>query len=364
LFASKYRYVTFDSPTQRDRALEDPELFLDELGKHVILEEVQYVPSIFSSIKMRVDEAREARGQYILTGSQQFGLMKNLTETLAGRIGLLALLPFSSLEEMEAAGRRRSGEVQFLRCTQRGSFPELIAHPKRDAVAWYESYLNTYLERDVRGLHNVGHLRDFRRFLVVLASRCSQIFNMSRCANDIGVSVPTISQWLSILEASWIIFFLPPYYRNFGKRVTKSPKVYFWDTGLVTHLMGTDTNTQVFHGPMSGALFENYVVSETAKQYRHRGRAPRIYFWRANSGLEVDLLIEEGGMLYPVECKLHKTIRPVMAESLERFMDAVPREARGLGRMVSLTSHPCRLTRQVRSLNVLDYLSHLESPRA
>lgn len=357
LFGARYRYISFDSSAVRERALQDPELFLDDAGERVILDEIQYVPSILSSLKIRIDRRREVPGRYLLTGSQQFELMKGLTETLAGRVGLLTLLPFASLEAVEATGRKHSAQHHFLQWALRGGFPELIAHPRAAARAWYDSYINTYLERDVRGLYGVGHLREFRRFLALLASSCGQLFNMSHYANAIGVSVPTIRQWASILESSWIVLFLEPYYRNFGKRLVKSPKVYFWDGGLVSYLIGLETPSHILQGPFAGALFENYVIAETAKQFRHRGRRPRIYFWRTNAGAEVDLLIERAGRLHPVECKLNKTIRSAMADGLRQFLALAPAPQAAPGTLVSLTEESGHLDRRIRSLNVLDYLA-------
>lgn len=358
LFGSTYRYISFDSLAVRERALEDPELFLDEAGDQVILDEIQYVPSLLSALKIRVDRRRQAMGRYILTGSQQFALMKGLTETLAGRIGLLTLLPFSGREELEAKGQTAVAEKLFALYALRGGFPEMVARRGLDPGAWFDSYINTYLERDVRGLHQVGHLREFRRFLELLASRVGQVFNMSDFSREIGVSVPTIRQWTSILEASWIITLLPPYYRNFGKRISKSPKLYFLDTALAAHLVGITTQPLLFRGPMAGALFENYVISEILKQFLHRGRRPRLYYWRTSGGLEVDLLIEEKGELFPVECKLSKTIRRNMAKPLEQFL-SLSHSSKGSAALVSLQGESFPLTRKVSAYNLLDYLSKL-----
>ncbi|MBI1883584.1 MAG: ATP-binding protein [Chlamydiae bacterium] len=360
LLGAQYKYVSFDSPSQRERAQGDPELLLDELGERVIFDEIQYVPSLLSYLKIRVDQRRDIPGQYVITGSQQFSLMKGLTETLAGRIGLLCQLPFASLEELEAKKIKKSSKDLFVQYSLRGSYPELVAHPKKDVGAWYESYVNTYLERDVQGIYQIGHLRDFRRFLILLASRCGQIFNMSSFANDVGVSVPTIQQWASILEASWIIYFLQPYHENFGKRIVKSPKLYFLDTALAAQLVGIDNAKFLMQGPMAGALFENYIVSETLKCYRNRGKIPRLYYWRTSIGLEVDLLMEEGGRVYPVECKLAKTVRSSMAETLEKFVSSLPQERVGKGRVVCLCEESISFSHNVSFMNGLDYFKNLE----
>lgn len=361
LFTPQFKYVSFDHTTVREQAIADPELFLDELGKRVIFDEIQYVPTLLSHLKLRVDRNRDQRGQYLLTGSQQFQLMKNLSETLAGRIGLLNLLPLSTTEQLAAGGSKPhlpDATAQFVRQSLRGSFPELIAHPRLDPTTWYENYIQTYLEKDVRGLHNIGNLRDFRRFMALAASRTAQLFNMSLFARDVGVSVPTIRTWTSVLESSFIVYLLPPYHHHFGKRITKSPKLYFLDIGLASHLVGLKTREHLLQSPMAGALFETYLLQETVKHFMNLGRFPRLYYWRSASGLEIDLLIEANGVLYPAEGKLTKTVRRAMAFPLEEFIAISARKSSlGTAQLVSLTPGTFSLTRQVQAINLLDYLA-------
>ena len=244
-----YQYVTFDDYRMINLFQQDPFRFLDLYPKHTIFDEVQKVPELFNYIKMAVDNNRMEKGQYILIGSSQFTLMKNISESLAGRIGLLSLLPFQC-SEMPVALRLQS---IFL-----GGYPELVQREFAYSNAWYDAYIETYIHKDVAQLGHVGDLRDFRRLLNLLAANTSQILNMSRFANDLGVDVKTIKRWVSILEASYIIFLLPPFYENFGKRIIKSPKVYFYDTGMVSFLTGIETLKMYEQGPMAGAIFENY----------------------------------------------------------------------------------------------------------
>ncbi len=257
IFGRTHKIISFDDPLLRERSLTDPHLFLENLPDRVVFDEIQYAPQILSYLKINIDRRRQERGIYILTGSQQFSLMKGLTETLAGRVGVLTLLPFN-YQEIQTV--QRKSEPLFINACLRGSFPEIVAHPKIDASAWYSSYLTTYLERDIRSIYNIGSLREFQRFMQLLASRCSQILNLSNLANDLGVAVNTVKNWISVLEASQIIYLLSPYYQNMGKRISRNPKVYFLDCGLVCYLTGIATKGHLLNGPMAGALFENYCI--------------------------------------------------------------------------------------------------------
>ena len=230
IFGGTYTIISFDDPITRERAISDPRLFIDGLREKIIFDEIQYVPQLLSYIKILIDHNCSKRGRFIITGSQQFHLIKNLGDTLAGRIALLNLLPFSIEEKRQIPFLRNKlldTQANFIHSSLRGSFPEIALHPEMESDAWYGSYIQTYLERDLRTIYNIGSLREFQQFLHLLATRCSQILNLSSFANDLGISVNTIKKWLSILEASHIIYILPPYYRNLGKRITKSPKIYF-----------------------------------------------------------------------------------------------------------------------------------------
>jgi len=316
-----YNYITLDDPLAREQALTDPQFFLESIGAHTIIDEIQYAPGILSYIKMNIDKSRDRKGMYVFTGSQQFNLIKNLGDSLAGRIGLLDLLPFSVAEIKKGLNLKTTLDY-FVHAALTGSYPELVVDKTIDIHAWYGSYIQTYLERDIRSIHNVGNLRDFQRFMRLLAGRCSQILNMSDIAKDLGVSVPTIKNWLSILEASRIVYLLPPYYNNLGKRITKSPKIYFTDIGVVCYLTGIRDRSHLLEGPMAGPLFENFCIQELLKIFFNLGRRPGLYYLRTSNNLEVDLLIEaEAQALIPVEVKLSKTPSPGMGANIARFRE-------------------------------------------
>lgn len=358
-----YNYISFDDPIQRENAVKDPNLFLDSAGDKVILDEIQYVPELLSYLKIRIDNARDLKGRYVLTGSQQFTMIKNLSDSLAGRIGLLDLHPFCMEEKRKIPflkGKLTDTLECFIHSCLSGSFPDPCIDENIKPSFWYGTYLQTYLERDVRTLYNIGSLRDFQRFMQVLAGRTSQMLNLSYFANEIGVSVGTVKNWLSVLEASRVIYLLPPYYNNFGKRVTKSPKIYFLDCGLVCFLTGISDREHIMKGPLSGALFESFCVQETIKAYSNLGKRPRIYYLRTNNNLEVDLLIEERYMtLFPIEIKLTKTPHSAMASGIQRFMDLFPKLDIHKGRLLTLSEDNMAVTRNVSVEKFDDYISWL-----
>lgn len=353
-----YRYITLDDPFQRELIISDPQLFLDNLGEKIIIDEIQYAPQILSYIKMRIDSRRKEKGLFVFTGSQQFNLIKNLNETLAGRIATLELLPFSYSEILripKGSRKKNTGLSLFINAALRGTYPELQTDVKVDGYSWYASYIQTYLERDVRTLYNIGDLRDFQRCLSLLASQVGQQLNMSSFARDLGVSVPTIKSWLSILEASRVIYLLPPYYKNSGKRITKAPKIYFIDTGLACHLTGLRDETHLMQGPMAGHLFENYCLMEVLKVFTSHGKPAPLYYLRTNNQLEVDLLIETD-KLTPVEFKLAKTPSSSMASGITRLRETFARLNPAPGFVVSLTEETNPLNRKDVNMPLLDFL--------
>ena len=353
------RYVTLDDPVLRQRVHDDPELFLGEDGQPMIIDEIQYAPDLLHYIKMRIDRNREKKGRFILTGSQQFVLMKNLGESLAGRIGLLELLPFG-IGELMKPGDRRSALTLFIQACLRGLYPELAVDTTIDVVRWHASYMQIYLERDIRGLYDIGNLREFERFLRLLAVRCAQELNLSSLATDVGVSVNTLKKWVSILEACRIIFLLPPYYRNLGKRIIKAPKVYFLDLGMVCYLTGIREKEHLLNGPMAGALFENFCIQEAVKVMCAKGVPPRLYYVKTSNGLEVDLLAEGvNGRLCPFEFKLSKTPRPHMGDAMTRFADLFKELNPEAGTLVSLADREEALTRTVRLVPLAVFLDKM-----
>ena len=342
LLGGRYRYVSFDDLGMVRQCTDDPEQFMRVYADRVIFDEVQCVPELLVHIKRVVDGGRQRYGRFVVTGSSQFSLMRGVSESLAGRIGLLTLLP---MQAGEIAMRQRAASVL------KGSYPELVRRGHVGWSEWYEGYLGTYLDRDVRMVSAIGDMRDFHRFLRLLAARCSQLLNLSTFASDLGVAVPTVKRWLSVLEASYIAFLLPPYHGNPGKRIIKSPKVYFYDTGLVCHLTGVDTARVLASGPSAGALFENYIISELAKREAHLRPGGRLSFYRTSHGDEVDCVIERGGRREMFEVKLGETFRPEMT----RTMEAMLRPTDSATLVYSGRDMPYR--RNVRVVNAARYLA-------
>lgn len=356
-----YQYVTLDDPFYREQAISDPLFFLDSMGERAIIDEIQLAPSLLSHVKIRVDNRRSVKGQYVFTGSQQFGLIKNLSDSLAGRIALLELLPLSVAEKRRHLSSITDTVSLFRHAALVGCYPELVVDEAVDLQSWYSSYLQTYLERDIRTLYNIGDLRDFQRFVRLLAARSGQQLNMSDFSRDLGVSVPTVKSWLSILEASRVVYLLPPYYANLGKRITKSPKVYFIDIGLACNLAGVRDEAHLFNGPMAGHLFENFCIQETVKFYLGKGVQPPLYYIRTGNGLEVDLLIEpSAGVLIPVEIKLSKTPTPQQARTLASFRESFAQLNPAPGLLLSLADQTRPLTREVTAVTLTDYFELLE----
>lgn len=359
LFSKDYAYISFDDPVTRERAISDPEFFLDSLEEKVIIDEIQYVPQLLSYVKLRIDRKRQKRGDFIFTGSQQFNMIKNLGDTLAGRIAIMELLPFS-LKEKEKVFKKKdkfvTAQKYFTHSCLRGSFPEIVVYDDIDAELWYSSYEQTYLERDVRTFYNIGNLRDFQRFMQILAARCSQVLNLSSLSSALGVAVNTIKKWISILEATRIIYLLKPYYQNLGKRITKSPKLYFLDNGLLCYLLSLKDRDYLLKGPMAGALFENFCVQETIKTIFNQGKTPKLYYIRTHNGLEIDMLIEKKGQLFPVEYKLTKTPTLDMGKSIKRFRKLFSRVKIMPGRIISMSDKNIPLARDLSVQSIDDYL--------
>jgi uncharacterized protein len=354
-----YQYITLDDPTRREQARSDPRLFFDSLSGKTIIDEIQQASELLSYAKIKIDSNRDQKGLFVFTGSQQFHMIKDLGESLAGRIALLDLLPFSVAEKKDALNLNTTEDF-FIHACLTGSYPEPVVNPAVDASLWYGSYIQTYLERDIRSLYNIGNLRDFQRFMQLLAVRCGQVLKLSGFANELGISVPTIKNWLSVLEACRIIYLLHPYYNNMGKRVVKAPKIYFLDCGLACYLTRLKDRGHLLHGPMGGALFENFCVQETVKLYLNSGRRPDLYYLRTNNDLEIDLVIEPSlNKIIPVEIKLNKTPNPGMTRNMDRFrkifsgLDILP------GRLISLLEDSFPLTRETRAVNFVEYLGEI-----
>jgi uncharacterized protein len=334
LFGEKCGYVSLEPPDVREAAMKDPRGFLELFPPPVIFDEVQYAPDLLPYIKERIDARRDRTGQYLLTGSQNLLLVEKITESLAGRAAMLRLLPLSRREaegDPQAVlpwepGRSRSAKSRtshqdIWKDFLRGSYPELVASPGRDIPLWYSGYVQTYLERDVRTLRQVGDLTQFQSFLRALAARTAQLINLSDLARDLGVAVNTARAWLSVLEATYQVIVLRPYHANIGKRLVKTPKVYFTDVGTLCHLTGLKDPQHAAGGPMGGPIMETAVLSEIIKTLTHRGINPQVYFWRTATGTEVDIVVETGEKLVPIEVKLSATPRPAMASAIKTFRE-------------------------------------------
>ena len=312
-FADK-PYVSLETPDEREFAETDPRGFLARWPQGAIIDEVQHVPALFSWIQTDVDDAGQM-GRYVLTGSQNFALMANISQSLAGRSALVQLLPLS-INELASA---KQLPLDLDRMILRGGYPALYAR-KLNPAHWLADYTMSYLERDVRQITQVHDLSTFQRFLRLCAGRTGQLLNQSNLAQEAGIAQSTARAWLSVLEASYIVFLLPPHHRNLGKRVVKMPKLYFLDAGLAASLMGIHTPEQLSIHPLRGALFETLIVGDFLKARYNTGFPSNLYFWRDNVGLEVDLLLEEADGLCPVEIKSSATITDDLLKGLRKWL--------------------------------------------
>ena len=365
---TKYKVVNLDDFNQRELANTDPELFLQRNKPPVIIDEIQYAPNLFSYIKIYVDQHRGEKGLFLLTGSQKFALMKGVRESLAGRVAVLDLLGLSAAEK-----EQRKVDDSFLPTTQalekmekrnlgiktiseiytmiwNGSFPELSLRNGEDRDLYYNSYIQTYIERDVRDISNISDPLTFKNFIRVIAARTGQLLNLADVARDLAIDNKTAKNWLNILEMSGLIYLLHPYYNNITKRIIKTPKVYFLDTGLCSYLTGWDTPRSLENGAMSGAILETYVFAEILKSYWHNAKEAPIYFYRDKDMKEVDFLLEANGKLYPIEVK--RTMTPTLEAAknfavLEKLKKPVETAV-----ILSLKAEPCYLSRQVITLPV------------
>jgi predicted AAA+ superfamily ATPase len=320
-------YVSLETPDEREFAATDPRSFLARWPDGAIIDEVQHVPQLFSWIQTDVDACGQM-GRYVLTGSQNFALMSHITQSLAGRSALVQLLPLS-IAELSSAGQLPADLDAML---LRGGYPALYARTLNPA-RWLADYTMSYLERDVRQITQVQDLSSFQRFLRLCAGRTGQLLNLSNLAQDAGIAQTTARAWLSVLEASYIVFLLQPHHRNLGKRIVKMPKLYFLDTALAASLMGIQTTTQLAIHPLRGALFETLIVSEFLKARFNAGFSSNLFFWRDNVGLEVDLLLDEPEGLLPIEIKSSATVTDDLFKGLRKWL-AVAGDAARLPRLV------------------------------
>ena len=305
----KAEYYLFEDPDIISRFRQDPQGFLDGVKPPVIFDEIQNLPEVFNYVRTRIDAQPRKTGLWFLTGSQEAGLMRNVTESMAGRAAVLQLLPLSVSE---------APKVSILS----GGYPEVLARPKA-ARLWYSSYLQTYLERDVRAISAVQDLGVFRRFLSLLATRHGQILNKTDLAGPLGMSVPGIGKWLDILETTAQIFIIQPFFENMGKRIIRAPRIYISDPGLACHLLGIDTEAELEKSPFLGALFEGLVASEIIKAQVNSGLRRELYYFRDQQGLEVDFVVPgKNGAMHLLEAKASKTAKPEMVIPMRKLSKA------------------------------------------
>src|SRR5215469_6725037 len=343
-----HEFVSLDLPTEAEQAEKEPRTFLQRHAAPVIIDEVQYAPGLFRYLKVAVDATRSGKGQFLLTGSQKFTLMKNVSESLAGRVDFVELETLS-LAEIRGALPDTTPESVIVR----GGFPELQANPDIDHLAFYNSYLATYLERDVRSLANVGSLRDFERFLRACALRSANLLNKADLARDVGVSPTTANHWLSVLEASGQVVLLEPWFSNRTKSIVKSPKLYLADTGLLCALLNIRTVEDLHQAPSAGAVWETFVFAQLRARERRAGRVGSLFFWRDRTR-EVDFVVDVASKLELFEAKWNEV--PTVADSvnLEFVRNVVGTSRIASGAVICRTPKSYALSNGFRALPVVD----------
>lgn len=356
------RYVSLDDLNNRALAQDDPELFLLQNPPPVIIDEVQYAPNLFTYIKIYADENKGRKGAFWLTGSQKYRLMRGVGESLAGRIGIFDLMglshrekikmPFSGKPFLPSMNTSHEGKkmtpLQLYRRIWTGSLPELVVDKKMDRDWFYSSYVQSYIERDVKDFYNVEKPTRFFEFLSVVAAQTGQLVNYTSLARDVNVDVKTAQTWMEVLERSGLVYLLRPYFSNITKRIIKTPKMYFVDTGLCAYLTRWPTPETLMSGSMAGAILETYVVGEILKSYYHNGREPKMWLYRDANQNEVDLVLEEAGTLYPVEIK--KTANPNPG-NFQSFRELTKLQKKiGLGAVICLKPGRIPLSREVVSI--------------
>jgi predicted AAA+ superfamily ATPase len=358
------KYVTLDNPSFLVQVKTDPQGFLVEYNPPVCIDEIQYAPEIFSYIKMLVDSSNEY-GRIWMTGSQQFNMMQGVTESLAGRVAILNMFGFSIYELQDKADKQKpflpkkdrkkilnyKNPKETFRIIWQGAFPDVINKNERDRRIFYDSYIQTYIERDVHQIINISNELTFLTFLKMTAARTGQELNIADIAKNAGISANTAKNWLSILQTSGLIYLLQPYFKNTTKRLSKTPKMYFMDTGLAAHLAGWTTPESLEVGIAAGAFFETFVVSEIIKSYKHNALSTNLYYYRDSDKNEVDLLIYQNGQFYPIEIK--KTSTPKL-EDIKAFKIFAKNEDVAYGNLICLTPTPQPLFANAHAISIWD----------
>jgi predicted AAA+ superfamily ATPase len=341
-----YKYLSLENLNTRSHAKEDPEGFLKDHGTRIIIDEAQYVPELFSQIQVNVDATKE-KGLYILTGSQNFNLLQNISQSLAGRVSVFNLLPFS-LEELKKTKWQQNSFDKYILM---GSYPR-IYNEKLDFTDWYPDYIKSYIERDVRQIVNVGDLSQFQLFLKLCAGSAGQIVNLSSMGNDIGVSYQTIKKWISILETSFIVYLLRPYYKSFNRRLVKAPKLYFYDTGILCSLLGIKSDDSLISYHNRGAIFENFIFTELIKNSINTNDQASFYYWRDHTGNEIDCIVEKDTHIKAIEIKSGKTIPTDYFKNLNIFQEMAALNAKNLFLIYAGIENQSR-----RNLNIISWNS-------
>lgn len=356
-FLPDYTYITLDDPLNRRLAVEDPVLFLSQYNTPVIIDEVQNAPEIFPYLKMLIDQNRRKMGQFVLTGSQTFQLMEGVNESLAGRIAIFHLYPFS-WQEIDLIQGLEGSSLNDLFCINqilRGFYPEFLVNKDLDLNIWHGSYITTYIERDIRKIRSITDLSRFQTFVALLATRAGKLLNLSEVAKECGISQPTAKDWVSVLESTYVIHLLHPYHNNASKRLIKSPKLYFVDTGILCYLLGIDTHDRFMRSPDRAAIFENMVIMEALKRISTEDPHVRCFFYRTTSGVEVDLVCDHQNNIRAYEIKFSKSPSKEMIKSLTLFKKDYPNAELAL---LSLHDKSIPLTREVKALHWSSLLSN------
>jgi predicted AAA+ superfamily ATPase len=358
------KYVTLDDPKTLSMAKNEPELFFQKYAPPVFIDEVQYAPELFPYIKMLVDSS-DKTGQIFMTGSQQYNMMKNVSESLAGRIAIIDMSGFSIYERADKGLLQkpflpnvkftgtldRKNVIETYKIIWQGAYPQIANGKNTNWELFYGSYLKSYIERDVRQLKNISNESRFVKFMSVAAARTAQELDVSDIAGNTDIDVKTAKDWLSVLEASGIIFLLRPYYKNITKRFVKRPKLFFTDTGLCSYLTEWNSPETLEKGAMSGAIFETFVIMEILKSYKHNGKSQSFYYYRDSNKVEIDLLISQDGLFYPIEIK--KTARPDKTD-IKAFASLASIEKLGYGSLVCLTNEIYPLTKTANAISIWD----------
>ena len=316
-------YISLEDIDHLNFVKSDPRRFLEQYAKGAVIDEAQKCPEFFSYLQTHVDQEKRM-GAFVLTGSQQFHLVEKITQSLAGRIGIVTLLPFAFSEIPKTLSSEKLDDVLL-----KGSYPPLFDR-EVGISDWLSSYVQSYLERDVRQVINIKNISTFQRFLRLCANRNGQILDLQNLCNECGITHNTARAWISVLEASFVCFLLPPHFKNFNKRLVKRPKLYFYDSGLLCSLLGIKDAIQLAYHEMRGSIFEAWVISEICKKFYMRGEKPPLYFWRDNSGTEIDLLIDQGNKITPVEIKSSHTMQNAFLRNLKlwkKYAGALSKDA-------------------------------------